>query len=479
MVYTIDRELEQEARAWMQDPVSHLGHSLTRMHSISIPEAEDIQRTAMNIRLREQREKIPVLARLADAQEIREIDSVDAIAPLLFEHTYYKSYPVSLLSKQRFDRLTQWLNGLTAYDISDVDVSHCHSIDDWLVTLQNETPLDPATSSGTTGTMSFFPKSRADYTMTARIWRVQIVQTFGAEPSEADLTDKIHVVNPFYKDGHSSTGRFGHYFVQELCWGDESYFHCAFPGKMSADLLWLAARLRAAAARGDMDRVDVPESLLARRAELEKMHSEMPAMQRAFIEKMLTELKGQRVYAGGTTGMWYDIAKTGLAQGFRNVLSPDSIVMGGGGAKGMELPADAEQTILEFFGVPRMVSGYGMTEINSHAMICEHGHYHFLPWLTVLILDRETGQPHPRRGTQTGRAAFYDMTHDGTWGGLITGDRITVNYDGNCACGRATAFVEGQIQRFSELEGGDDKISCAATPAAQADALDFLRDFER
>jgi len=473
-----DAALEREARAWMTDPVSHFGHSLTRMQSLSVEAAEAVQLAAMNIRLAEQRQVNPVLAKLADTQGIRQLDSVNDIAPLLFEHTYYKSYPVSLLSKRRFDRLNQWLDGLTNYDISPVDVSHCQSIDDWLVTLQRETPLDPATSSGTTGTMSFFPKSKHDYTLTAQLQRVQILQQFGTEPTDRDLNDKIHVINPFYKDGHSSTGRFGHYFVQALCKGDESYFHCAFPYKMSADLLWLAARLRAAAARGDLDRVDVPESLLARRGELEEMHSKMPALQKAFIENMLTELRGKRVYAGGLTSMWYEIARKGLEDGYRSVLSPDSIVMGGGGAKGMVLPDDAEETILEFFGVPRMISGYGMTEVNTQAMICEHDRYHFAPWLTVLVLDRDTGEAQPRRGMQTGRAAFYDMTHDGTWGGIITGDRIAVGYDGDCPCGRSTVYVDGPIQRFSELEGGDDKITCAATPAAQAEALDFLREFE-
>jgi hypothetical protein len=30
------------------------------------------------------------------------------------------------------------------------------------------------------------------------------------------------------------------------------------------------------------------------------------------------------------------------------------------------------------------------------------------------------------------------------------------------------------IQRLSELQGGDDKITCAAQPAAHAEAMDFL-----
>jgi hypothetical protein len=34
--------------------------------------------------------------------------------------------------------------------------------------------------------------------------------------------------------------------------------------------------------------------------------------------------------------------------------------------------------------------------------------------------------------------------------------------------------VAKRISRVSEIQGGDDKITCAATPQAQAEAMDFL-----
>ena len=39
---------------------------------------------------------------------------------------------------------------------------------------------------------------------------------------------------------------------------------------------------------------------------------------------------------------------------------------------------------------------------------------------------------------------------------------------------RSTIHLHSKIQRFSDLGDGDDKITCAATPAAQADALNYL-----
>ena len=51
--------------------------------------------------------------------------------------------------------------------------------------------------------------------------------------------------------------------------------------------------------------------------------------------------------------------------------------------------------------------------------------------------------------------------------------RIEASYE-SCTCGRSTIHLHSHIQRFSDLNGGDDKITCAATPGAQADALGYL-----
>jgi hypothetical protein len=121
-----------------------------------------------------------------------------------------------------------------------------------------------------------------------------------------------------------------------------------------------------------------------------------------------------------------------------------------------------------------MISSYGMTEMNSFSVLCDHDRYHVLPWVTVFLLDIDTGRPLPRKGKQTGRAAFFDMTQDGTWGGLVTGDLVTLDWDRACECGRTSVALEKKINRVSEIQGGDDKITCAATPQAQAEAMDFL-----
>lgn len=473
-----DSAIEREAEGWMSDPYAHFGYHNTRIHSLPRDEVEAVQLAAMNMRLAERRGQIKVLEKLADSQEIKQLGALDDMAPLLMPHDIYKSYPVSLLARQRFDQITTWLSRLTRHDAANLDVSGCDSIDSWLTRLRDETPLDVATSSGSTGTCSFFPKSKRDYAISVMGLRVQLAQTFGQDPRPGDIEDKIHAVVPLYRDGHASTGAFPKYVREVFCKGDDSWLHTAFNFKISSDLMWLAARLRAAAAKGDASKVDVPASLLARRAEWEKAQKEMPAQQMAFITRMVKELRGQRVFAMGTSNMFYAVAQRGLAEGVSSSFAPDSVLMGGGGGKGVPLPDDCEEVICKFFGFERMTSGYGMTEMNSFAIRCEHDHYHVLPWVTVFQLDIGSGQPLPRQGLRTGRAAFFDMTQDSTWGGLVTGDLVTIDWDRPCRCGRTSVALQKKISRVSELQGGDDKISCAATPQAQAEAMDFLTGFE-
>jgi hypothetical protein len=217
----------------------------------------------------------------------------------------------------------------------------------------------------------------------------------------------------------------------------------------------------------------VPDTLLARREEWNRLIADSPARQARFIREQVPQLRGQRVFALGITSLFYEIARSGLEAGVRAEFAPGSVVMGGGGGKGIVLPENADEVIRAFFGVQSVRGGYGMTEQNFYLVTCEHERLHIPPWVTVLLLDPDSGQPLPRSGVQTGRASFFDMTQDGGWGGIVTGDRISVDYT-PCPCGRTTLHITKKIQRFSDITGDDDKLTCAAAPSAQAEALNLL-----
>jgi hypothetical protein len=465
---------KREALGWLDDPIVHYGRSVTQAHSVPRREIEDIQLAALNLRFEQRREQIAMLRKLADAQGITGFADLNDVLPLLFEHTMYKSYPTMLLSKQRFDRLTEWLAKLSTADLSGVDTSRCQSIDDWLAALQEQSPLDVTHSSGTSGTMSFVPRSKADYRFAAWNMRMHMLQRFGAPPSAFALHDKIHVVFPGFRRGNAASARFGYYYKELIAQGDDAFFHTAYDGSISADVMWLAGKLRAAAAKGDISRIDVPENLLARRPELERMQAEMAGQQIRFIQTVVRELRGKRVFATGQSHVYLEVARAGLERGERAEFAPGSAFGSGGGGKGIVLPDDWKNTVAGFFGVPEILMFYGMSEINTYLMTCEQGRHHIAPWLIVYLLNPETSVPLPRSGVQTGRAAFFDVSMQGLWGGLISGDKVTVDWDTQCACGRTTAHLSSRIERYSELQGGGDKINCAGSRAAHGEAMDYL-----
>ena len=125
-------------------------------------EREAIQLELCRTRFEALRPKIAQLDKLATLQKVEAIEELDDMAPLLFQHTVYKSYPVSLVTKRRCDLLTRWLDGLTSHDLSQVDTTGVQGFDDWFVRLEAESPLRPNHSTGTTGKLSIVPRDEGE-----------------------------------------------------------------------------------------------------------------------------------------------------------------------------------------------------------------------------------------------------------------------------------------------------------------------------
>jgi len=66
-------------------------------------------------------------------------------------------------------------------------------------------------------------------------------------------------------------------------------------------------------------------------------------------------------------------------------------------------------------------------------------------------------------------APFFDVALDGRWGGVISGDKISVDY-GPCVCGNRSPSIRDDVVRYADLEG-DDKIGCAGTVDAYVRGL--------
>jgi citrate lyase beta subunit len=80
----------------------------------------------------------------------------------------------------------------------------------------------------------------------------------------------------------------------------------------------------------------------------------------------------------------------------------------------------------------------------------------------VEVLDK-TGDRilEPEDGVVEGRLAVLDLTMEGRWGGVISGDKVVLDLNPT-PDGIVTPKVRN-VARYAELEEGEDKLTCAGT----------------
>jgi len=447
------------------DPIKYFDHSRWAMHTLPTEHLAELQLAALRLRFHQLRDRLSVLQTMADEQSIADIEGLDDAAPLLFPHTIYKSYPTILLVNGHFDQLTRWVSRLTTIDLSELDLSGCDSIDSWLELLDSRTELRLTHSSSTSGTMSFIPCTRTQYDRLYEIVRLDVLPD--RDPEGVD------VVWPSFRSGRSGIARHATAMAEQIA-GSPDRFHTLHPGLLSADVMFLAGRLRAAAARGEPEEVEIRPALAQRHAEFEDVLRATGRGMGEFVERLADTLRGHRIASLSTWAVFHGMAQAGAQRGLHDLFASDSVIFPGGGSKAGVLPDDWADGVVRFTGVPRLQFVYAMSEVIAFNLMCHSNGYHIEPWVILYVLDVDTGAPLPRHGTQTGRAAFVDLTAESYWGGFVSGDQVTVDWE-PCPCGRTTPRIGTAIGRFGGVRG-DDKITCAATGEALNDALDFLNE---
>jgi hypothetical protein len=436
--------------------------------TLPLAQVEGPQLEALVRRFERLRPAVSALDKLAARQGVDRIDSLDDAAPLLFDHRVYKSYPLSVIEKRQYDRLTAWLGRLTTHDLSGVPLDDVTSVDGWLERL-DEHGMIMLHSTGTTGKLSFLPRSRAEWPG----WERAFFEAGRAATGIDRRTEALPTFHPGYRSGHTTSTKMHKIFGERSAEGEEGR-HVLYDYAISSDLLSLAARLRTAEERGELDELDLdPQLLEERRKLIEAGRSRDQDLERWFT-KLAEEFRGQRVRIDGVTGDLVRLALKGREQGLECEFAPGSVLFTAGGLKGLkDAPADWEQVLKDFFGIDRITSIYGMSECMGLAPMCSAGYYHFFPYTIPFLLDAD-GNVLPREGVQTGRAALFDLLAESYWGGFVTGDRITMHWDEDCECGWKGPRLDRNIARFSELEGGDDKISCAGTEEAYSEFMTYV-----
>ena len=461
-----------DAERFADGPAEYFGHSWYAMQHVAADELAALQFAALRRRFAELRNAIPALTLLADEAGVDTLDELNDVVPLLFPHSVYKSYPSALLVRNRFADLTRWLDRLTTFDLTGVDVSGCTGIDSWLDTLEAHTPLRTFHSSGTTGTLSFLPRSMHEWDQMGQAFRCGLFQY--SDPLGAGGRhdgEWFELIWPLWRSGRSAITYFPGLALPHLL-GSEDRLHALRPGRMSSDAAYFAGRVRAAAARGELGKLEISPALRARREEFEREQREMTESIPRFINEQIEKLKGRRIWMLATWNVLYNMSKAGLDAGLEKVFAADSLVTTGGGAKGQVVPDDWEEVVQRFIGVDHVQHSYVMSEITALNKQCEEGRYHFEPWIIPFVLDPDNGAPFSREGEHTGRMAVFDLIAATYWGGFISGDVVTLSFVG-CACGRTTAHAAREIERYSDKRG-DDKITCVAAEDAHRAALEFL-----
>jgi len=466
------------AQALAADPLAFVDADYDAGFRLTAEEREAVQLAGMRKRFAELRERLPVLRKLADEQGVDGIDSVEEVVPLLFPHTVYKSYPLSFLERGQFDRLTRWLANLTTTDLSGVKLDGIGTIDDWIGALADGSDLLPIHTFGTSGKLSILPRTRAQAQITPTINAHCIRDFHGAGSGPDVIAHHMPLISPSYRHGASAIAR-GMNLMADLYAGGDALF--LYPDAyFSADIASLAGRLRAAEARGEQGQLDLSPALLARREEFARREAERPHDLDRFFDAAASRYAGRDVFLFAVWPILYEWAEEGLKRGLKGIFGQNSILTTGGGSKGTVLPPDYKERIFEFLGFERHFEFFGMSELMANAPRCEAGHFHFPPVVVPFVLDPITGRPLPREGRQTGRLALMDLLPDTYWGGLVSGDEVTMGgYDEPCACGRQGPYLESTIRRFSEALGGDDKINCAGAPEAHDRAMDYLLERSR
>ncbi len=431
-------------------------------YDVPYEEVREAQVAAINERLQEMGPKIKVVGFRAKEAGISEVRTLEDVVPLLLPHTAYKSYPESFLTGEKWDRLTKWLSTVTSLPVDQVDTDNIADIDEWIERL-GQAGIYASCSSGTTGKSAILPSSPADVEFAcqdgvdaccwgANIEAAQDRLIFGIAPV-AEMPRNV-AMREALQAAFSIPGR-------------ERFSYPVPP--ITIGSITKMITLRKAIADGTATPGEIAEF-----EETSEMRQKAVDGAADRCAEALIEARHEKLYISGFWAALYGAAKAVRERGYSGKdFHPENSCFIGGGLKGAVLPDDYREFVFETFNLSTEHSYqmYSMQELQSSMPRCtEGGRYHLPPWLVCLPLNRDGDTLLPMgEGEIDGRAAFFDLSLEGRWGGVISGDRINIDF-GPCECGSRSPSIRDDIARIKDLEG-DDKITCTGTVDAYVRGL--------
>jgi hypothetical protein len=378
---------------------------------------------------------------------------MEDVVPLLFAHTAYKSYPETWLTEQKWDRMGRWLDTVSTNRVKPMDTSGIRGLDAWLERLEAEGHY-VSCSSGTTGKCAMMNATTPDLEFSGHSL-LQALVWQGLAPNHDRRMISLGQVAATPRN--RATGR---PMAEAVSRPDTTPFAPKAPPITIGGITEMVV-LRKKMAEGTA----TPSEIARFEAESAAREAAMESCVRQAAEALI-EHRGDKLHIMGLFAPLFRVAEQVRAAGYSGKdFHPENSCFISGGLKRTVLPPDYREFVFGTFNLSghRICQSYGMQELNTNAPRCKCDRYHMAPWVMLLPLD-ESGEnlvQRPASGEFEGRAAFFDLSLDGRWGGVISGDKIRISYD-TCACGNRSPSVHEDIQRYADMAGGD-KIACAGT----------------
>ena len=408
----------------------------------------------MNERFQERKEAIKLVGHRAREAGLTEVRSHEDVVQLLLPHTAYKSYPESYLMAEKWDRLSKWLDTVSTYRVPLTDPASIDGMDGWIDRLAQSGHY-VSCSSGTTGKSAMLVASAKDME-----WcRQEAVAAYswgsGVKPAQ---DRRMFALAPVAKVARNDAT--GEAYIAAL--QDPRYERFAYPvPPMTVGGLTGMVVLRKSIADGTAKPGDI-----AKYEELSAARQKVVDDAVGITAQALIEARSGVLHV---TGLWaglYNVAKAVRDLGYSaKDFNPENSIYVGGGLKRAKLPDDYREFVYETFNISpdRNYQNYSMQELHSGMPRCQKGNrYHVPAWVVPLPLNKNGDELLPiEKGEFEGRAAFFDLSIDGRWGGVISGDKISIDFS-PCACGHKGPSIRDNVTRYADIEG-DDKIGCAGT----------------
>lgn len=393
-----------------------------------------------------------VRQRAADAS-IAQISSLNDVVPLLLPHTAYKSYPESFLTGKRWDRLTRWLGTVSSQPVNNIDLTGVEDVDSWIAACEAADHFVSCTS-GTTGKPAMLPATKDDLAFAAREG-VEAVQWGSAIRAGDKRTIAGFGATAQTSRNAANGGALIQAFVD----------FAKIPPAGDAPAITIGSITRMIELRKAIaDGTALPDEIAAFERESAARQASLDSALDGAVEHIIAA-RGDRLMIMSMWAHLFQLAEKVRERGFSAIdFHPENGVFLGGGLKGAKLPENYKEYIFETFNLSPdyIYQMYGMQETQTSMPRCSHGRYHVPAWMVCLPLDTDGTNLLPIGEEEiVARAAFFDLSVEGRWGGIISGDRIEVDFK-PCACGSPSPSIRDNIARYSDLEG-DDKIACSGT----------------